>query len=157
MAVSQGVAAPDIPAGMLLVKIGRAVARSYRDALRPCDLTLGHASVLQVLRGGPTTQAALAEAVGMDATKLVAYLNELEMAGQVVRRRDAADRRRHIVELSEAGARRLSTAQRAAAAAEERLLASLTAGERAQLAALLARIDANAPAAPEDADDDCAP
>ena len=42
----------------------------------------------------------------MDANNLVLLLNELEDAGLVRRVRDPADRRRHLVQITEEGLRR---------------------------------------------------
>ena len=57
----------------------------------------------------------------------------------IVRRRDPADRRRHIVELSAAGAGELCLAQARLSRVEDDLLAVLSAAERATLYRLLAR------------------
>jgi DNA-binding MarR family transcriptional regulator len=155
MAMVEATATPCTSAGLLLAKIGRAAAREFRDVLRPAGLKPSHMAALSALRNGPMTQQALGDAVGTDPTKMVGFLNDLEAAALVVRRRDEADRRRHIVELSPDGACRLSAADRAVAEAEERLLGSLTHEERAHLRALLARVDEHVPAgeACPDADD----
>lgn len=138
------VATPCTAAGLLLAKIGRGAAREFRDALRPAGLKPSHMAALQALRSGPMTQQALGDAAGRDAAKMVGFLSDLESEGLIVRRRDAADRRRHIVELSPEGACRLGSADKATAEAEERLLRGLDETERAQLRALLIRIDAYA-------------
>jgi DNA-binding MarR family transcriptional regulator len=127
-------------AGMLLVKLGRAAERWYTEALKPTDLTPKHLGVLFEVRARPTTQHALCESVGVDPSKLVGLLNDLEAGGLLVRRRDPSDRRRHIVEVSKEGRARLTAAERAAKAVEERLFAGLADDERAQLHGLLARV-----------------
>jgi DNA-binding MarR family transcriptional regulator len=83
------------------------------------------------------SQQALADRVGVDPTKLVGLLNALEGRNLVLRRRDPADRRRHIVENSNEGEARLDAALAAAAAIEDELLVALDAEQRAQLRDLL--------------------
>src|ERR1035438_6483693 len=60
---------------------------------------------------GPASQQGLAEALSLDPSNVVGLLNELEERGLITRRRDPADRRRHIVELSSTGAKELCPAQ----------------------------------------------
>jgi len=122
---------------MLLVKLGRAAQRRFNDVLKPSDLTPRHLQVLDELRQGPMSQQALADRVGVDPTKLVGLLNDLERQQLVLRRRDPTDRRRHIVENSRKGETRCETAVAAAAAAEDELLGALDAAQRAQLRELL--------------------
>ena len=64
---------------------------------------------------------------------------KLEQLGHVSRRRDPADRRRHIVELTAAGRRALARAERAQEAIEDDVLGALDAEERATLWRLLTR------------------
>jgi len=128
---------------MALVALGRATGRLFTEALEPTGLKPRHLGVLGRLRLGPLTQQSLADAVHTDPTQLVALLNELEAAELVSRRRDPDDRRRHIVELSSAGSRRLAEAERRVEQAEQRLLAGLTLSERGQFAQVLGMIVAN--------------
>ena len=127
-------------AGMLLAKIGRVVERWFFDALKPSELTPKHVGVLLQVRAQPTSQQALCESIGVDASKLVAVLNDLEDEGLIVRRRDPADRRRHIVEVSEEGRAHVAAGERAIAQVEERLFAGLDEDERVQLRRLLAKV-----------------
>jgi len=123
--------------GMLLVKLGRALQRRFNDALKPLELTPRHLQVLDELRQAPMSQQALADRVGVDPTKLVGLLNDLEGRHLVLRRRDPEDRRRHIVENSQEGEARVDAALAAAAAVEDELLAGLDGEQRAQLRELL--------------------
>jgi len=127
-------------AGMLLVKIGRAAERWYTEELKPTGLTPRHLGVLFEVRARPTSQQALIDSIGVDASKLVGLLNDLEADGLIVRRRDPEDRRRHIVEVSKEGRARLAAAERAAGKVEERLFAGLDEEQRRQLHALLAQV-----------------
>ena len=84
-------------------------------------------------------QQALADAFCMDANNVVLLLNELEDLGYIERRRDPADRRRHVVELTEDGRTALERAQRAQESLGDEIFAALSDEERATLRSLLSR------------------
>jgi DNA-binding MarR family transcriptional regulator len=88
---------------------------------------------------GATTQRDLAAAVRLDPSNLVGLLNELEAGGLVSRRRSAADRRRHIVELTGRGHAVLGEALGALRAVEDEMLGCLDRRRRDALADLLQR------------------
>ena len=127
-------------AGMLLVKIGKAAERRFEKALKPSGLTPRHLGVLFEVQARPTSQQDLVETIGVDASKLVGLLNDLEADGLVVRRRDPEDRRRHIVEVSEQGGARLEEAKQIASAVEADLLVGLDEDQVEQLLVLLAQV-----------------
>lgn len=127
-------------AGMLLLKIGKAAERRFEKALKPSGLTPRHLGVLFEVQARPTSQQALIETVGVDPSKLVGLLNDLEAEGLIARKRDPEDRRRHIVEVSAKGSARLEDAKKIAATVEEELLAGLDADQRAELLVLLAQV-----------------
>jgi DNA-binding MarR family transcriptional regulator len=120
-----------------LARVGRRAAETAvaPDALRPRHLVL-----LTLLRDhGAANQQALAEALGLDPSNVVGLLNDLEDRRLVTRRRDPADRRRHIVELSELGGTELSLAEQRLLCVEDQVFRALSAEERAQLHHLLLR------------------
>ncbi|MDX6618900.1 MAG: hypothetical protein QOK36_1286 [Gaiellales bacterium] len=107
-------------------------------AIAPLGLRARHLIALTVLRDqGGSTQAALATTLQIDRTNLVGLLNELEAEGLIARRRSSADRRRHMVGLTESGARLLAEAECALAAAENEVLGALDRDQREQLYSLL--------------------
>jgi hypothetical protein len=73
----------------------------------------------------------------VDPSVLIAVLDDLER-GLAERRRDPADRRRLIVEISARGTRLVAEVHRAIGAVEAELFADLDAGEIATLRGLLA-------------------
>jgi len=128
--------------GFLLARIGRRVWARLEQTLEPFGLRPRHLVVMMELRDtGPTSQQALLEQLGFDPATLVALLNHLDEKGYVSRRRDPADRRRHIVALTSRGRTQLQNADLALRAAEERLLAALNDRERKHLALALASIE----------------
>jgi DNA-binding MarR family transcriptional regulator len=133
-----------LPLIMHLARVARRVADTSADCLRPRQLL----PLTLLDEHGPVTQQMLGEALRLDPSNVVGLLNELEDRGLVTRRRDPADRRRHIVELSAAGAGELARTNSQLRLAEDELLKALSAEERATLHRLLVRIVAvAAPAA----------
>jgi DNA-binding MarR family transcriptional regulator len=92
---------------------------------------------------GSGTQQALAATLQIDRTNLVGLLNELETDGLITRRRSIDDRRRHIVEMTDEGARRLAEAEGALAAAEDDLFSALDPDQRETLYGLLRQATAS--------------
>jgi DNA-binding MarR family transcriptional regulator len=84
-------------------------------------------------------QHELADAFMMDANNAVLLLNELEDAGWIERRRNADDRRRHDVFVTDAGREAVTRAQEASATAEAATLENLTLAERETLRRLLVK------------------
>ncbi len=128
-------------AGFLLAQLGRAVTRRYRTAFSPIGLKpRATAALLRLRSGGPLSQQALGATLDIEASNLVVLLNELEAEGLISRRRDPQDRRRHVVEISEHGAKAVCEVERAAGQVEDEFFAALTRDERCALRELLARL-----------------
>jgi DNA-binding MarR family transcriptional regulator len=137
---------PVVPAGaarstVLITRIARSMRRRFDEAVVPLGLRSRHLVALTYLEdAGASAQHDLIEALGLDASNLVALLNELEDAGLIVRSRDRADRRRGIIELSAEGRRVLALVDQALETVDEEMLTALGDDERATLNELLARI-----------------
>ncbi|MCG5465314.1 MarR family winged helix-turn-helix transcriptional regulator [Micromonospora sp. NPDC053740] len=126
--------------GALLDHLARRMRLRSESVLAPLGLRPRHLVALTVLRaGGGTGQQALATILEMDSTNIVGLLNDLEAEQLIERRRSPEDRRRHVVELTEDGAKRLSEAECALASAENEVLGALTPTERETLYELLSR------------------
>jgi MarR family transcriptional regulator, lower aerobic nicotinate degradation pathway regulator len=125
----------------LVKRLGFAAKEQAMAAYEPSGLHPYHHAVLAVLdEGSRETQGAIAEALGYDRGQLVGLLDELEERKLVERRRDPADRRRHIVRMTPEGRRALARLRAVAQGVEDDFLASLDESERAQLHALLLRV-----------------
>ncbi len=123
---------------VLLTRLARVVYRSSPESL--LGLRLKDLAVLAYLRDdGRVSQATLTEGLCTDANTCVLILNELESAGRVERRRDPADRRRHLVEITAAGIAALERAEAAQASIEDEVLGALSPAERETLRSLLRR------------------
>ncbi|MGW3118701.1 MarR family winged helix-turn-helix transcriptional regulator [Streptomyces sp. NPDC001107] len=124
--------------------LGRAAARGralVAEALAAEGLKMWHHVVLSAVRDlGPVAQADLGRSVQLDPKDLVGVLNDLQSAGLVLREPDPKDRRKNAVSLTGDGARLLKRCERAARAANDELLAPLSAAERDRFIGLLIRI-----------------
>jgi len=100
----------------------------------PC---MGVLAVVEKLQ--PVSQREISDQLGLDASDVVGVLDVLEAASMVERRRDPADRRRHAVVLTKAGATAASHLESLRAEAEARVLAHLDPDDRRALVDLLRR------------------
>src|SRR5215470_368079 len=89
------------------------------------------------------SQRDLAAKVGIQGATLTHHLDTMESAGLVTRRRDPANRRLHLVELTPAGDALFLRLRDAATAFDQRLRAGLSEGDVGQLEALLTRLRDN--------------
>ena len=125
----------------LLVQLGFHVAGRFREQLAPLGLEPRHFGMLTRLAANEgRSQQAIGELMGLNPTRMVFLVDELEKRGLVERRRNPADRRSHALYLTEAGRAKLREAQRASTGHERQIGGSLTEEERRQLAALLQRL-----------------
>jgi DNA-binding MarR family transcriptional regulator len=125
-------------AGALLDHLARRVRVRSEAVLAPLGLRPRHLVALTVLRNrGNCTQQSLATTLEMDGTNIVGLLNELEAENLIERRRSPEDRRRHVVELTDAGAKQLAEAESALTAVEDEVLGALDENQRETLHTLL--------------------
>jgi DNA-binding MarR family transcriptional regulator len=90
-------------------------------------------------RQGGSSQQQLGQTLMLDPNNCVILLNDLEESGYVERRRDPTDRRRHIVEMTDAGRSALEHAEEKLETLEDQVIGNLADGERATLRDLLAK------------------
>lgn len=136
--------APEAPADdrllPLLEHLTRVGRRAFETTLEPGDLRSRHLIALKRLsEDGPSSQQSLADSLSLDPSNVVGLLNELEERELITRRRDPADRRRHIVELSSRGEDELGLAYARLHDVEDDVFNALSADERATLHDLLMR------------------
>ena len=133
--------APVIPRdhlSFLLVQLGLHGARRFGERLAPLGLEQRDAGMLIRLAANEgQSQQALAEMIGVNATRMVFLVDELEKLGLVERRRNPADRRSHALYLTDRGRATVGQVRAVTAAHEAELGAGLTEAQRAQLVSLL--------------------
>ncbi|MGW7638028.1 MarR family winged helix-turn-helix transcriptional regulator [Streptomyces decoyicus] len=121
---------PDLAA--MIVPLGRALMAAEQPILDAHGLTMWAYSVLLYLDETPIrTQAALAEAIRADKTRIIAVLDDLETRELIRRQPDPGDRRVRLLSLTAAGRRLRDAVQTAIQQGEERLLTQLPAADRA--------------------------
>jgi DNA-binding MarR family transcriptional regulator len=76
----------------------------------------------------------------MDATNVVGLLNDLEADNLIERRRSPQDRRRHVVELTDVGVKRLAKAELALASVENEVFGALNIDQRETLYNMLQQV-----------------
>ena len=141
-----------VPIGLRLSQAARTVGRAFDDALDEAGGSLPTWLILLNLKiRKPANQRELAEAVGVREATLTHHLNALDARGLITRTRDAANRRIHVVELTEAGEAAFTRMQQAAVAFDARLRAGLSETDLDRLGDLLGRLAANAGGAEADA------
>ena len=124
---------------VMLMRLATAIKKRSTEDLM--GIKLRQLMLLSYLRRGiPAMQQQLCEALWLDPNNCVLLLNELEDMGYVERRRDAADRRRHVVVLTDEGLAALERAEQAQESLGEEMFAALNDEERSTLRSLLGRV-----------------
>jgi MarR family transcriptional regulator for hemolysin len=132
------------PIGLQLARAAKSVSRAFDDALAQAGGSLPVWLVLISLKSRPLgNQRELADAVGIREATLTHHLNAMDAQGLVTRRRDPANRRVHLVELTEAGEALFLRLRDAAFAFDQRLRHGLTDRDAADLEGLLLRLERN--------------
>jgi len=120
---------PDLAA--MLHPLTRALVAAELPVLAGHGISMWGYVVLNALEDGPArTQAALAQSIGADKTRIIATLDELQRAGLISREPDPADRRIRLLAITPAGRQVRADARSAIQANEERVLARLAPADR---------------------------
>jgi DNA-binding MarR family transcriptional regulator len=120
---------PDLAA--MLAPLLREMVAAELPVLESHRLSMWGYSVLVALDQSPVrTQAALAEAIGADKTRIIPVLDELQNQGYIERRPDPDDRRVRLLAITDTGRAVKDATQAAIQRGEERWLQTLSADER---------------------------
>ena len=116
----------------MFVPLARALVAREEPALLAHDISMWGYVVLTALAEQPVrTQAALAQAINADKSRIIGVLDDLQQRELIKRQPDAADRRVHLLSLTPAGDRlRRSVEAAIRRSEEEEVLATLPAGDR---------------------------
>jgi DNA-binding MarR family transcriptional regulator len=120
---------PDLAA--MLHPLVRALIAVELPVLAAHEVSMWGYSVLTALDETPVrTQAALAEAIGADKSRIIGTLDELQDAGLIERTPDPADRRVRLLSITTQGRRVRRAVRKDIRAHEDRLLAKLPRADR---------------------------
>lgn len=137
------------PIGLQVNQVARGVGRAFDDALASAGGSLPAWLVLLAMKtSAAASQRELAEVVGVREATLTHHLNSMERAGLLTRRRDPANRRVHIVELTAAGEETFARLREAAVAFDFQLRSGISDEETSMLTGLLRRLAENVGAEP---------
>jgi DNA-binding MarR family transcriptional regulator len=127
--------------GFLLSWNGQRMAALFARSLEPLGLRPPHFGVMTLIDAQPgRTQQELVSSSMIDASSMVAILDDLEERGMVERRRHPTDRRKHAVHLTRRGAGALARARKVAVEVADEALAPLDPDERETLRVLLRKL-----------------
>jgi DNA-binding MarR family transcriptional regulator len=130
--------------GFLLSSLGAHSAISFAKRLEPLGLTPPQVGLLRAIGFGPgRSQQSIADEFGLPPSRVVGFVDDLEAAGLVERRRDERDRRVHRLFLTAAGTKVMRRVAELGKESEEALLGSLSPTDRRTLRELLDRLVAN--------------
>jgi len=122
----------------MLAPLVRDMMAGELPVLEANGLSMWGYSVLVALdRSAIRTQAALAEAIGADKTRIIAILDELQDKGLIERVADPEDRRARLLAITKDGRRVKEATQDAIQRGEERWLGALSADDRATFLRIL--------------------
>jgi MarR family transcriptional regulator, transcriptional regulator for hemolysin len=141
-----------LPIGLHLNQVARAVGRAFDDALGSVGGSLPMWLVLLAMKSTQVaSQRDLAEVVGVREATLTHHLNAMEASGLITRRRDPANRRVHVVELTDDGEAMFVRLRTVAAEFDRTLRHGLDDAEVTTLAGLLTRLAGNVGAGAQEA------
>lgn len=131
--------------GHLARRLQQLAVALFHQELAGLGLTPVQYSALHAICQEPgTDQKTLAQTIGYDAATLGGVIDRLELRGLVLRTVSASDRRVRLIDPTPAGLQVLADAIPGVLQTQERLVAPLSAAERAELMRLMAvLIDAN--------------
>jgi DNA-binding MarR family transcriptional regulator len=116
----------------MLAPLVRDMMAAELPVLQANELSMWGYSVLLALdRSAIRTQAALAEVIGADKTRIIAILDELQDKGLIERVADPEDRRARLLAITKEGRKVKDATQAAIQRGEERWLGTLSATDRA--------------------------
>jgi DNA-binding MarR family transcriptional regulator len=121
----------------LLTQLSRVIYRRATEDV--IGMRLKQLIALDHLREETCLQQGLGQMLMLDPNNCVLLLNDLDESGWIERRRDPADRRRHLVEITPAGRRALEEAERKLESLEDEVLGNLSGEERVRLHDLLTK------------------
>jgi DNA-binding MarR family transcriptional regulator len=115
----------------MFAPLARALIAREEPVLAAHDISMWGYIVLTALVEQPVrTQAALAQAINADKSRIIGVLDDLQQRGLIRRQPDAADRRVHLLSLTPAGDKLRRSVEAAIRRSEDEVLATLPPADR---------------------------
>ena len=115
----------------MLVPLARTLVAREEPALQEHGISMwGYVVLTALAEQSVRTQAALAQAINADKSRIIGVLDHLQQRDLISRRPDASDRRVHLLSLTPAGDRLRRSVQAAIRDSEEDVLATLPPADR---------------------------
>ena len=115
----------------MLAELGRQTVAAEMPVLAAHGLSMwGYIVLLALDRSPIRTQAALAEAIGADKTRIIPTLDELQSHGHIDRMPDPDDRRARLLAITDSGRSVKDAVQAGIQRGEEQWLGQVSASER---------------------------
>ena len=115
----------------MFVPLARALVAREEPVLQAHGISMWGYIVLTALAEQPVrTQAALAQAINADKSRIIGVLDDLQQRGLIRRQPDTADRRVHLLSLTPAGDKLRRSVEAAIRDSEEDVLAGLPSADR---------------------------
>ena len=115
----------------MFVPLARSLVAREEPALQAHDISMWGYIVLTALAEQPVrTQAALAQAINADKSRIIGVLDDLQQRALIRRQPDTADRRVHLLSLTSAGDKLRRSVEAAIRDSEEEVLAGLPPADR---------------------------
>ncbi|MDQ2654147.1 MAG: MarR family winged helix-turn-helix transcriptional regulator [Chloroflexota bacterium] len=132
------------PLGIELTRTAREVGRAFEQALEDAGGSRPLWLILITLKQHPqANQRQIATQIGIEGATVTHHLNGMEADGLLTRRRDPANRRVHVVELTPAGEEMFHRLRRVVAVFDRQLRGSLDDAQVAVLRQILATLRQN--------------
>jgi DNA-binding MarR family transcriptional regulator len=133
---------PDLAA--MLYPLVRELIALELPVLAAHNVSMWGYSVLTALDDTPVrTQAALAEAIGADKSRIIGTLDELQQAGLIERTPDPADRRVRLLSITPQGRKVRRAVRKEIQAQEEQVLTTLAPADRKTFVRILQELHAS--------------
>jgi DNA-binding MarR family transcriptional regulator len=115
----------------MFAPLARALIAREEPVLQAHGISMWGYVVLTALVEQPVrTQAALAQAINADKSRIIGVLDDLQQRGLISRQPDTSDRRVHLLTLTPAGERLRGSVQDAIRGSEEEVLATVPPADR---------------------------
>lgn len=132
------------PLGIELARTAREVGRAFEQALEDAGGSRPLWLIMTTLKQQPqANQRQIAAQIGIESATVTHHLNGMEANGLLTRRRDPANRRVHVVELTPAGEEMFHRLRQVVAAFDRQLHTGLDASQGDLLRELLAKLRQN--------------